>query len=403
MAEENSKCELSDIFRQFGDAYRSTHNMPLSHYKVMHKVEVCRTSYLGGHMKKCSSCGYEHPTYNSCGNRHCPRCQSIAKLRWVARREEELLPVNYFHNVFTLPHSLNVLARPNKKLIYDTLFRSVSETLIQFGESQLDGKVGFLAILHTWDSKLCQHIHLHCIMPAGAISGDKKRWTVSPHADFLFPVRALSKVFRAKFLGYLKEAHIRGELGFDGKSGQFESKEGFKALIDDLYGTDWVVYSKKPFDGPERVIDYLGRYAFRIAISNDRIKYVRDGMVTFTYRDRKDDNIKKDITVSADEFIRRFLLHTLPGSYMRIRHFGFFANRNRKDNIACVKRLLGVRPSNDEIKEQSMQEIMLKITGKDILKCPQCRIGTMTINYLIPRFSAWIDSQLNEPELIDTS
>jgi len=240
-------------------------------------------------------------------------------------------------------------------------------------------------------------------MPAGAISGDKKRWTVSPHADFLFPVRALSKVFRAKFLGYLKEAHIRGELGFDGKSIQFESKEGFKALIDDLYGTDWVVYSKKPFDGPERVIDYLGRYAFRIAISNDRIKSIKDGNVIFTYRDRKDDNIKKDITLSADEFIRRFLLHTLPGSYMRIRHFGFLANRNRKDNIACVKRLLGVSYSNDEIKEQSMQEIMLKITGKDILKCPQCRIGTMTVHHLIPRFSVWIDSQLNEPELIDTS
>jgi len=400
---ESLKWELADIFRKFGDDYHRDHRMPLSHHKVMHAVKVCRTSYLGGHMRKCDSCGYEHPTYNSCGNRHCPKCQSLAKLRWVAKRQEELLPVNYFHNVFTIPHKLNGLARYNKKLIYDILFRSVSETLTQFGQNELGGKIGFLSILHTWDQKLGQHIHLHCIIPAGALSVDRKSWINSTHADFLFSVRALSAVFRGKFLSYLKEAYIDGKLAFSGKSTEFESKDGFKTLIDDLYQKEWVVYSKRPFAGPEKALDYLGRYAFRIAISNDRIKDVTDGMVTFTYRDRKDCNRKKEITLSSGEFTRRFLTHVLPGSYTRIRHFGFLANRNRKENISCVKRLLGVSDYDGKRKEQSVKELMLEITGKDILKCPRCRTGTMTLDHLIPRFSAWVDSQLSEPQLIDTS
>jgi len=397
------KWELADIFREYGDAYRRDHRMPLSHHKVMHAVKVCRTSYLGGHMKTCSHCGYEHPTYNSCGNRHCPKCQSLAKLRWVTKRQEELLPVNYFHNVFTIPHRLNGLARYNKRLIYDILFRSVSESLLEFGQNELGGKIGFLSILHTWDQKLAQHIHLHCIVPAGVVSADKKKWIDSPHPDFLFSVRALSKVFRGKFLFFLKEAYEEGKLTFAGKSSQFESKDGFNSLINDLYRKDWVVYSARPFAGPKKALDYLGRYAFRIAISNDRIKSVTDGMVTFTYRDRKDNNRKKEITISSGEFIRRFLLHVLPGSYVRIRHFGFLSNRNRKENIVCVKSLLGVDLDAGKRKEQSIEELMLEITGKDIFKCPRCKTGTMTLDHLIPRFSVWVDSQLNEPQLIDTS
>jgi hypothetical protein len=195
----NLKWELADIFRGFGDNYRRTNRMPLSHIKVMHAVEVCRTSYLGGHMKVCSFCGYEHPTYNSCGNRHCPKCQSLAKLRWVKKRKEELLPVDYFHNVFTLPHQINALARSNKKEIYNILFKSVSETLLEFGENELGGKVGFIAILHTWDQKLLEHIHLHCIISAGALSSDRGKWISSPNEDYLFSVKALSRVFRGKF------------------------------------------------------------------------------------------------------------------------------------------------------------------------------------------------------------
>jgi hypothetical protein len=335
----NLKWELADIFREFGAGYRKSHRMPLSHQKVMHAVEVCRTSYLGGHMKVCSFCGYEHPTYNSCGNRHCPKCQSLAKLRWVKKREEELLPVDYFHNVFTLPHQINALARSNKKEIYNILFKSVSETLLEFGENELGGKIGFISILHTWDQKLLEHIHLHCIISAGALSSDGRKWISSPHQDYLFPVKALSKVFRGKLLDYLKKAYTKGSLTFAGKSLEFESRKGFKALIDELYKEDWVVYSKKPFAGPQKALNYLGRYTFRTAISNERIKYVRDGKVTFTYRDRRDSNRKKEATLEANEFIRRFLLHVLPGSFTRIRHFGFVSNRNRKENIAGLKKL----------------------------------------------------------------
>ena len=389
--------DLSDIFIEYGDAYRKSRPMSFSQKKVMHAVKVCRTSYLGGHMKTCSFCGYEHPTYNSCGNRHCPKCQSLSKFRWVKKREEELLPVDYFHNVFTLPHELNALSRANKKVIYNILFKSVSETLLEFGENEPGGKLGFLAILHTWDQKLKEHIHLHCIIPTGALSVGKMRWIKSSNDNFLFSVKALSKVFRGKFLCYLKKAYTKGWLVFVGKSAEYESKEGFKALIDGLYKKDWVVYSKRPFAGPEKVLDYLGRYTHRIAISNDRIKSVGDGMVTFTYRDRKSDNRKKEVTLSADEFIRRFLLHVLPGSYTRIRHYGFLSNRNRKVNIARVKNLLEVSSDTGTKQKQSAQEIMLELTGKDILKCPHCRTGTMAFHRLIPGFSEWIDSQFSEP------
>jgi len=399
----NINWELADIFREFGDNYRRTNKMPLVHQKVMHAVEVCRTSYLGGHMKVCSLCGYEHPTYNSCGNRHCPKCQSLAKLRWVKKREEELLPVDYFHNVFTLPHQINTLTHSNKRLIYNILFKSVSETLLEFGENELGGKVGFIAILHTWDQKLLEHIHLHCIISAGALSSDEGRWISSPNKDFLFSVKALSKVFRGKFLDYLKMAYSQGSLAFAGKSLEFESRKGFKALIDELYKEDWVVYSKKPFAGPQKALDYLGRYTFRTAISNERIKYVRDGKVTFTYRDRKDSDHKKEATLEASEFIRRFLLHVLPGFFTRIRHFGFVSNRNRKENIACLKKLLGVPGKTCESPEKSLEELMLELTGKDISKCPHCRVGTMTYHHLISRFSVWMDRNFCEPEIIDTS
>ena len=397
-----SKWELADIFREFGDSYRKSNRMPLSHQKVMHAVEICRTSYLGGHMKVCSFCGYEHPTYNSCGNRHCPKCQNLAKLRWVKRREEELLPVDYFHNVFTLPHELNILARSNKRLIYDILFKSVSEALLQFGENELGGKVGFISILHTWDQKLLEHIHLHCIISAGALSSDG-RWISSTNKDYLFAVKALSRVFRGKFLDYLKMAYNQDELTFAGKSLEYESRKGFKALIDELYKEDWVVYSKKPFAGPEKVLDYLGRYTFRIAISNDRIRCVKDGKVTFTYRDRRDNDHKKEVTLEASEFIRRFLLHVLPGSFTRIRHFGFVSNRNRKENIACLKKLLGVYGKTCERPEQSLEELMLELTGKDISKCPHCKVGIMALHHLIPRFSFWMEKNFCKPGIIDTS
>jgi len=387
IVEKHPKPELADIFRKFGTRYRKCHNMPLIHHRVMRAVTNCRTSYLGGHIKKCDHCGYSHPTYNSCGNRHCPKCQSLAKFRWVKKRKEELLPVAYFHNVFTLPHDLNTLARTNKKIVYDILFKSVSETLLEFGQNELGGRIGFIATLHTWDQKLCQHIHLHCVIPGGALLSDKKRWTGPESDNFLFSVKALSKVFKGKFLCYLKDSYVKGDLAFSGKSTEYETGAGFKALIDRLYKKEWIVYSKKPFAGPEKVLDYLGRYTFRTAISNERIKAVAGGRVTFAYRDRRDNNRKKQATLTADEFIRRYLLHVLPKSYMRIRHFGFLANRNRKENIVWVQKLLGVSIDTGEKANQSTEEIMLKLTGKDISKCPRCKVGTMTFYQLIPGFN----------------
>jgi len=382
------KCELADIFVEFGACYRRNHNIPLIHHRVMRAVTNCRTSRLGGHMKKCDHCGYSHPTYNSCGNRHCPKCQSLAKFRWVKKRKEELLPAAYFHECFTLPHDLNGLARSNKKIIYDILFKSMSETLLEFGKNEIGGKIGFIATLHTWDQKLLEHIHLHCVIPAGALSSDKKRW-IGPESDnFLFSVKALSKVFKGKFLCYLKKAYAKTDLIFSGKSTEYETDKGFKALVDRLYKKEWIVYSKKPFAGPEKVLDYLGRYTFRTAISNERIKSVAGSRVTFAYRDRRDGNRKKEITLSADEFIRRFLTHVLPNSYMRIRHFGFLSNRNRKENIMRVKKLLGVSSFTEEKHGQSMEEIMLELTGKDILRCPRCKVGIMAFCQLIPGFNS---------------
>jgi len=381
------KCELADIFMEFVTSYRKAHNIPLIHHRVMRAVTSCRTSCLGGHMKKCDTCGYSHPEYNSCGNRHCPKCQSLAKFRWVAKRQEELLPVAYFHNVFTLPHDLNGIAAINKKVIYNILFKSVSETLLEFGQSQFNGKIGFIAVLHTWDQKLAQHIHLHCVIPAGALSSDKKRWIGAESDSFLFSVKALSKVFKGKFLCYLKDSYEKKDLIFPGRSTGYEAGEKFKALIDGLYRKEWIVYSKKPFSGPDKVLDYLGRYVFRTAISNERIKAVGSGKVTFAYRDRRDGNRKKEITLSADEFIKRYLTHVLPGSYMRIRHYGFLSNRGRKVNIARVKKLLGVSSLTEEKPEQDMEEIMLKLTGKDISRCPQCKVGTMALHHLIPGFN----------------
>jgi len=380
VVEKPPKPELADIFKKFGTDYRKRHNIPLIHHRVMQAVEVCRTSYLGGHMKKCDHCGYEHLTYNSCGNRHCPKCQSLARFRWVKKRQEELLPVAYFHNVFTLPHDLNGLAGSNKKVIYNMLFKSVSETLLEFGQSQFGGKIGFIA-------SLAQHIHLHCVVPGGGLSSDKKRWISSKNDNFFFSVKALSKVFRGKFIDHLKDSYEKGDLVFSGRSLPYESVEGFKALIDGLHSKEWIVYSKRPFAGPEKVLDYLGRYVFKTAISNERIKAVASGKVTFTYRDRRDGNIKKEATLSSDEFIRRFFLHVLPNSYMRIRHYGYLSNRNRRENIMRVKKLLGVSCDTGKKADQSTEEIIFKLTGKDISRCPRCKVGTMVIHYLIPGFN----------------
>ena len=320
--------ELADIFRAYGESYRRNHPLPVSHLKVIEAVERCRTAALGGHIERCDSCGFERPAYNSCRNRHCPKCQSLAKVKWLEKQKSELLPVGYFHLVFTLPHELNGLILTNKKILLSHLFKAVGETLVEFGHTRLGGQIGFITVLHTWDQTLLDHFHLHCLVPAGALSFDQKRWSPA-RKNFLFPVKALSIVFCGKFLDLLKNAFAQNKLLFVGQTASLADPVAFKLLINALRKKSWIVYAKKPFGSPVHVLDYLGRYTHRVALSNDRILSAHNGEVTFSYRDRKDQNRKKTMTLDAHEFIRRFLLHVIPKGFVRVRHFGFLANRSK--------------------------------------------------------------------------
>ena len=342
-AAQNRRCELADIFRNYGEEYRQNHSLPLSHLRVMRAVERCRTAALGGHLQQCDSCGFEHPAYNSCRNRHCPKCQSLAKVHWLEKQKSELLPVGYFHLVFTLPHELNALILTNKKILLSDLFKAVGETLVDFGHTRLGGQIGFITVLHTWDQTLLDHFHLHCLVPAGALSFDQKRWTPA-RKNFLFPVKALSIVFRGKFLDLFKKAFDRNKLLFVGQTAFLAEPVAFKLLIHALRKKPWIVYAKKPFGSPVHVLDYLGRYTHRVALSNDRILSAHSAEVTFSYRDRKNHDRKKTMTLDAHEFIRRFLLHVIPKGFVRVRHCGFLANRS-KSLLSKCRQLLDLDPT----------------------------------------------------------
>jgi len=370
--EKRARAELADIFRQYSESFHRTHRLSASEQKVIRAVSVCRTQELGGHLDRCDCCGFERPSYNSCRNRHCPKCQSLAKAKWLNQQTAELLPVGYFHLVFTLPHELNGLILTHKKILLALLFKAVSETLLEFGQRRLGGTLGIIAVLHTWDQTLKDHFHLHCLVPAGALSLDHSRW-ISARGNFLFPVKALSRVFRGKFLSLLQQARQRRKIA------------GTTREIKPSRQKNWIVYAKKPFGSPRTILDYLGRYTHRVALSNDRIVKVENGQVTLSYRDRKDGDRKKTITLEAHEFIRRFLLHVLPEGFMRIRHFGFLANRSKKQALARCRRLLKLDPALPESPHQSAKELLLQITGIDLSRCPCCHKGTMiVVGDLIP-------------------
>lgn len=373
--------EVADVLRLYGDAYLHSHPQPPLHLKIMRAISACRTSVLGGHVERCGDCGFERNAYNSCRNRHCPKCQSLVKAQWLEARTAELLPVGYFHVVFTLPHVLNPLILRNKAVVLKFLFDAVAQTLRQFGRDprhRLGGKIGFLAVLHTWDQKLKDHFHLHCLIPAGALSHDGQRW-IHARKDFLFPVKALAQVFRGKFVALLKTAFTQRRLASPGRTAISDTPEGFPNLIDQLYRKDWVVYSKAPFGGPHKVLDYLGRYTHRVAIANHRIQAVKDGNVTFLYRDRSDGDRVKAMTVPAEEFIRRFLLHALPPSFMRIRHFGFLANRCKGRDLQRCRGLLGLSPKLPETQPMTTQERLCELTGHNPTQCPVCKTGVMKV------------------------
>lgn len=378
--------EVADIFRHFGEDYRRSHPLPATALKVMHQIEVCRTAYLGGHLERCVDCGFERNAYNSCRNRHCPKCQALTKARWLEARKAEVLPVEYFHSVFTLPHELNPLVLCNKTVLLNSLFQAVSETLLSFGETPqyLGGKLGIIAILHTWDQTLNAHFHLHCLIPAGGLSSDGQHW-LALRQHFLFPVRALSKVFRGKFMALLKAAFAAGNLIFPGQAAVLGTAEGFSGLLNQLWQKEWVVYAKASFPGAEQVLDYLGRYTHRVAISNHRIENVENGTVTFTYKDRKAFNQRKEMTLKAQEFIRRFLLHLLPDGFVRIRYFGFLANRCKKENLQKCRQLLKLSAHQPLPVKQSFVALLLTLTGQNVLQCPNCQQGQMALIRQIPK------------------
>ena len=367
--------ELADIFRRYGESYRKTHFLPASQRKVMRAVSVCRTPELGGHLDRCDACGFERPAYNSCRNRHCPKCQSLAKAKWLKKQTSELLPVGYFHLVFALPHEFNRLILAHKKILLALLFKAVSETLLEFGQRRLGGTVGIIAVLHTWDQTLKDHFHLHCLVPAGALSLDHSRW-IGARPNFLFPVTALSQVFRGKFLDLLQQACEKGKI----PAAHNEIKASRQK--------SWVVYAKKPFGSPQTVLDYLGRYTHRVALSNNRILAVENGQVTFSYRDRKDQDRLKSMPLDAEEFIRRFLLHVLPDGFMRIRHFGFLANRSKKQALAQCRKLLKLDPALPKSPVLSAKDWLVKITGVDLSRCPCCHEGTMIVVGDLPALSS---------------
>lgn len=370
--------EVADIFRIYGDSYRNSHRLPASRLNVMRNIEQCRTRTMGGHVDECDDCGFRQNAYNSCGDRHCPKCRGIGREQWIDARKNELLPVGYFHCVFTLPHDLNPIILCNMKPMLDMLFSSVSEVLQSFAADprwRLEGRLGYIGVLHTWNQTLLDHFHLHCLVPGGVVS-DEGVWKPS-REKFLFNIKSLAKALRARYVEKLKAAYQGKKLIFPGKTMALGTAEGFSSLIRRLLSKKWMVYAKKPFSGPEKVLEYLGRYTHRVALSNHRIESIDNGNVTFTYKDRKDENREKPMTLPVEEFIRRFLLHILPKGYVKIRYFGFLFHRDKMKMIALIRAQIDPDGAYEEAAPENAREIMLRLAGFDITLCPKCEKGRM--------------------------
>ena len=338
--------EVADIIRAQGERFiersRSWLTWPLT--KVLRAIVRCRTAALGGHRDRCARCGYRAISYNSCRNRHCPKCQTAARNRWLAERSKELLPVPYVHVVFTLPHQLAPVTYQNKRLVYCLLLKASAAALLQVAADpgHLGAEIGFLSVLHTWGQNLQHHPHVHCVIPAGGLSADHARW-VQPRYSFFLPIKVLSRVFRGKFVAGLRRAFQQGKLGFYGDQKVLQNPQAFRALLRSLFRQDWIVYAKPPFGGPEYVLHYLARYTHRVAISNHRLLAFQNGQVTFRWKDYAHGNKKRKMTLTADEFLRRFLVHVLPKGFVRIRFFGFLANRRRTSLLPLCRQLLAAQ------------------------------------------------------------
>ena len=373
---KKQRLEVAHILHKHIGDYQNQYRLWAEHKKIVSDLLNCRTAHLGGHIDRCDNCGTVRIIYHSCRNRHCPKCQHMPRERWLEKRKDEILPINYFHVVFTLPHELNANILNNKKVMLNCLFTAASKTLLTFGKNEFSGTPGFLAIVHTWDQKLNAHFHLHCLVAGGVVSKDKKRFISC--TDYLFNEEALSLVFRGKFIQRMSLACQKGKLKL--------AADAYKRLKNTLFTKTWVVSVRDPVKQPEHVLEYLARYTHRVAIANSRIKSLKDGMVTFTAKDRKKNQIEP-VTISAVEFIRRFLLHSLPKRFVRIRHYGFLANRNRRTNLKVIRKLLKL-PTQLAKTQASLEEMMLQLTGIDITICPCCNKGRMQLLAEIPRYRA---------------
>lgn len=372
--------EVADIFRAAGKDFieKSRRWLTWQHLKVLRAIEHCRTAALGGHVDSCSQCGYRAISFNSCRNRHCPKCQINARDQWLQARANELLPVPYFHVVFTLPHELSALALQNKRVLYELLFRASADTLLEIaGDTKhLGAHIGFLSVLHTWGQNLLHHPHVHCVVPAGGLALERSSWKQTCRPNFLLPVRVLSRVFRGKFREGLKVAFQQHKLVFCGSLQSLSDPNEFRRFLNQLCRKDWVVYAKPPFGGPEHVLHYLARYTHRIAISNRRLLSFNGKEVTFRWKDYAHGNKKRKMTLPADEFLRRFLLHVLPAGFVRIRHFGFLANRHRTSLIALCRMLIGEEQLLPECKAAS------KVHVKTNWSCPHCSSTMLVVERL---------------------
>jgi len=398
-ASERPPLEVADIVRAYGETFASAHALTPDQHEVLRDIARCRTAVLGGHVDVCNACGYSKNSYNSCRNRHCPKCQSLAQARWLDQRMKHVLPAHYFHVVFTLPSELHGLAMYNRETVFNLLLACSAEALLELGRDpkRLGAELGITSVLHTWTRELLFHPHAHCIVTGGGLSLDEERW-IHTRPDFLFHVRVLGALFRGKFLARLVQAYDKGELRLEGRVAHLADPRHFARLRDKLYRKRWVVYSKPPFGGPEQVFRYLGRYTHRVGLSNRRLVSLDDRGVTF--RTRGDSTI----TVLPHEFLRRFVLHVLPKGFVKIRHYGLMAASNLATKLATARRLLGVSNPAEPSPTQPPHdfcEALLALTGTDLRRCPRC--GGPMIRLPLPRPDAGKTASPSSTEPPDTS
>jgi ribosomal protein L32 len=379
--------EVQQIFQLYGTDYHLKHPLLTAQYKAMASITNCRTDKLGGHAEECESCGHIKISYNSCRNRHCPKCQTYLKEKWIDARREELLPVPYFHVVFTIPEELNMIAYQNQAIVYKILFDTVSQTIMELAADHkyLGAQIGLIAILHTWGQNLMHHPHLHCLVPSGGLN--PSGGFVVGRKKFFIPVKVLSRLFCKKFMAVLKAAYTKKQLKFYGSIAKYADGQSFRRLVNQLYLKEWVVFCKETYSGPGAVIEYLGRYTNRVCISNNRILGVENGKVTFKWYDYRDKK-EKVMTLTADEFIRRFLMHILPSGFMKIRYYGLWSNRNRGTKLKQCQQAVGYINTKARFKELCAVEIIKIITGKDVTLCPSCKKGKLRTTKTIAKGGA---------------